>query len=264
MDLPRSPCTLSFVVDPKSYSCQPTPKVAMQSNQDRNRDPTAAELQEAAEGFSAWVQSKAPGAVVFVTGGFSVMKLGGTRTTKDVDLAMDLSNTKRANGNKFTTNGLKDLAVEEPDRFVVGLKIFWKLANVNVQVDFVDANLFWQPTQILQSTITLPSTDLLSLSPPTLLVGKIISAIERNQTDKAERRVKQLNDITDALFLLKNCLTFQRLLTKAHVDHMRKLDNLKAFVDLFHDLDIPLDEFKANWNKLCGLSGEEAKDWHLK
>lgn len=232
----------------------------------RSRDPTPAELQQAAEGFTAWVKSKAPGAVVFVSGGFSVMKLGGPRTTKDVDLAMDLSGTKRPTGTRpYDTNALKDLAAQEPDKFLVGPKIFWKLPSVDVQVDFVDARLFWQPPEILRAVVQFPGTALLSLDAPTLLVGKIVSAIERAQPDKRERQTKQINDMTDALFLAHYCVSQHAALTAAQLQHMRARENLTAFAELFGELlDTQLPEFQEAWNALCKLSGAAVPEtWRI-
>ncbi|KZT11878.1 uncharacterized protein LAESUDRAFT_710419 [Laetiporus sulphureus 93-53] len=135
-------------------------------------------LLEAAAQFSAWVQTQAPGAVVMLCGGLALSQYGNARTTLDADYV-------------WTCVGL----VAQDARLVVGPKIYWKHqpSGMYVQVDFVDAHLFWAPfdvEQMVDRSLPLPSLNL-----PTLLVGKLKCALERNQADVRERRMKQANDL---------------------------------------------------------------------
>ena len=60
-------------------------------------------------------------------------------------MAIDLRRTLP----RITTNTLKDYA-RQSTLFEVGLKIFYKLENIDVQLDFVDAELFFSPWEIDQ------------------------------------------------------------------------------------------------------------------
>lgn len=225
------------------------------------REPTVDELELAAEQFMQWVREHVPNSTVFVSGGFSVMKLGGPRITLDVDVAMDLSKTSRpGSGRPYDVNSLKSMAATD-EQFVVGPKIYWRLPTINVQVDFVDANLFWTPPAIFSSVIVLPKTRILSLDAPTLLVGKMMSGPERSQSDAELRTQKQMNDITDA-FLLDHCSTEQIILQEPHILHLKTPVNVAEFIRLcgsFEEVDA--QGFIEGWNTLCTTSGI-SDEWH--
>ncbi|KAI0784023.1 hypothetical protein C8Q75DRAFT_406803 [Abortiporus biennis] len=178
-------------------------------------------LLEAAVEFAQWVNQHAPGATVMLCGGLAFTQYGSQRTTKDVDLCMDLRNAVRHDNQtrRVDVNALKSMASTD-SRLIVGPKIFWKHSTTGtyVQVDFIDANLFYAPfdyRRMVDSSIAIPSLNL-----PTLLVGKIRTALQRNQSDTSERSHKHINDFTDFEFAVQQCVIRQIPLTMSHLGHL--------------------------------------------
>lgn len=163
---------------------------------------------------------------------------------------------------RFDINFLKDKAREDTEHFTGSLKIFWRLADIDVQVDFVDAMSYWSPPEILSETVILPHTDLHSLNAPSLLVGKIISAGERAQPDPVEKRQKQESDLTDATFLAELCAHGGGgLLNEAHKKHLRDVSSMKRLTEVFDETGTDKAKFVGFWNALVASSsfGEEWK-----
>ncbi|KAA1478529.1 hypothetical protein DENSPDRAFT_885967 [Dentipellis sp. KUC8613] len=179
-------------------------------------------LLEAAQQFSDWVKQNAQGAEVILCGGLAFVQYGSQRVTQDADLCMDLSRTQRSSRSgapiPFDTNALKDIASRD-SRLIVGPKIYWvhQPTRIPVQVDFVDANLFWRPFDIRAMVDTTPTGTVggvPSLNPPTLLVGKMKSALERSD------QTKQSKDVWDFDFAMTLCFQRRSPLTVRHLEHL--------------------------------------------
>ncbi|KAJ3551205.1 hypothetical protein NM688_g4842 [Phlebia brevispora] len=222
-------------------------------------------LLETAKEFSVWVQAHAPGAVVMLCGGLAFSQYGSPRATTDVDLCMDLRRAVHVNTvRRVDTNALKDIASRDP-RLIVGPKIYWRHSTTGtpIQVDFVDANLFWAPfdvVQMLDRNMPVPSLNL-----PTLLVGKMKSAIERNQGTTVERTAKQRNDVSDFDFAVCHCLSRRIPLTTHHMSHLgptqesalatvREFSRLRRYVLGPLGLDRLGGAWLTNWGALITFS----------
>lgn len=149
-------------------------------------------------------------------------------------------------------------------RFIVGPKIYWVLDagtpyQKPVQVDFVDAALYWSPFSpaMVDMSQNLPVP---CLNLPTLLVGKIKSATERSQSDEGERLRKQTHDITDFYFALVQCCRLRLALGAAQLLHLgptvpaalltvQACSNLRAYMDQ-HRLIAPFPALRDQWNLL--------------
>ncbi|GBE87483.1 hypothetical protein BKA93DRAFT_192975 [Sparassis latifolia] len=239
-----------------------------------NRKPTQHDLVLAAQEFNQWLKEAAAGGVAFLCGGLALSLYGNVRQTEDADLALDLSLTHRDGDPKkhYDTNQLKALAAHDPKhRFIVGPKIYIILyANdaakkLYVQVDFIDAALFyspWDPAQMIDHDPRLPVP---CLTLPTLLVGKIKSAPERNQPNENERIMKQANDIQDANFAVGECLHRELILVKAQVEHLGRDEKLViAVLEDFFKLTTKLEKerrlpsmakLRSNWAEIVHKSG---------
>ncbi|KAI0061046.1 hypothetical protein BV25DRAFT_1839349 [Artomyces pyxidatus] len=188
-------------------------------------------LVQAAQEFSLWLQTVAPGARPFVCGGLALSIYGNPRSTTDADLAIDLSGTRRPGSHRpYDTNALKHLAAQDTQRFIVGPKIYWILNpgtpyQTPVQVDFVDAHLFWAPFEPLEMIDSSPNLPVPLLNVRTLLVSKMKSAIERSQPNAFERAQKQQNDVKDFFFALGVCLQMR---TPLLVVQFRQLGHSEA------------------------------------
>lgn len=247
------------------------------------------DLLRAAAEFRQWVETTAPGATVFLCGGLALSLYGNPRQTQvilfirfircrcidrldpqDADLAIDLSRTRRANGRAFDTNALKQIAGESPF-FSVGPKVYWIL-NANtpsqklIQVDFVDAQLFWHPFSSTQMIGGIPGLPVPVMNLPTLLVGKMKSALERSQTDRVERITKVANDVNDFLFALGKCTQQRLILTTLHIQHLGASEQaafevMKAFFQLKASLQQPrwsettfASNYQSQWVQLITRS----------
>ncbi|OBZ73203.1 hypothetical protein A0H81_06953 [Grifola frondosa] len=229
-------------------------------------------LLRAATEFRQWVESVAPDAVVFLCGGLALSLHGNPRQTNDADLAIDLSRTRRANGRPLDTNALKQIAAQSP-HFSVGPKVYWILdahtaSPKYIQVDFVDAQLYWHPFDVAQMVVSAPTLPIPVMNLPTLLVGKMKSAIERSQANQTERILKQVNDIRDFFFALAKCTQQQLTLTAIHIQHLGATENaalvviraffqLKAFLQQNRWLTaaaVPMD-YQHQWLQLIVRSG---------
>lgn len=189
-------------------------------------------------------------------------------------MAIDLSRTSRGPGSigrPIDTNRLKDLAAQDPHhRFSVGPKIYWLLRTMDgqtvpVQVDFVDANLFWDPFQAQSMLCTIPHYPaVVALNLPTLLVSKMRSATERSQPNPNERRQKQVNDVKDFAFALDKCLTFRIPVDNVQLQQLNRDINIaraitRDFWVLATALEVqgapPASPLKEGWRRLLQASG---------
>ena len=85
-------------------------------------------------------------------------------------------------------NTLKDKA-REFDLFECGPIIYLKLGDLKFQIDFVDARLFWHPWDSSRTERTDLGID--SLTAPTLLVAKMVTAIERRGSETDQRKTER-------------------------------------------------------------------------
>ncbi|EKM61791.1 uncharacterized protein PHACADRAFT_190981 [Phanerochaete carnosa HHB-10118-sp] len=212
-------------------------------------------LLEATHQFAEWVKQKAQGAEVILCGGLALCQYGSARMTQDADVCMDLSRTRR-NGTQmpFDTNALKDLARQDP-RLVVGPKIYWihKPTGTLVQVDFVDAQLFWHPFDVRQ--MVDPSNIVPSLNLPTLLAGKLKSALERNDPNPQKMWEKKSNDVSDFDFAMGLCLHRRLALTQHHLAHLGPdMQTVTFVVQEFAKLRLTLMQSYMDKNGHAGVS----------
>ncbi|KAH0579971.1 hypothetical protein J132_09338 [Termitomyces sp. J132] len=170
-------------------------------NSSSNNDPNLDELIQATSEFSEWIKTATPGAILFVCGGLALAMHGNNRSTTDADLAIDLSRTCRPNSNRpYNTNALKGLVAMNPDKFIVGPKIY-QIVNArtaqekHIQVDFVNVNLYWTPFRA-ESMVNFSFDSIAHpLNLCTLLVSKMRSTIECSQPDAEDCFTKQSNDV---------------------------------------------------------------------
>ncbi|KAH9928348.1 uncharacterized protein B0H18DRAFT_1000910 [Fomitopsis serialis] len=189
-------------------------------------------LRRAARRLKEWVSITAPGARVIICGS---------------DMALDFSKCSRPT----LANTLKDKA-RLSDQFVVGFEVFLKLDDATtVQLDFVDApEYYFQPSEADSVVISLPDDPTLEvLSPPTLLVHKIIAKVKR----------KQQIDCSDIGFLLALCANGRHTLLPVHGNAFRgrQQEIMNAFVAVAGETMAPgrVARYMCEWNGLVVASG---------
>ena len=92
------------------------------------------------------------------------------------------------------------------------------------------------------------------LTIPTLLIHKLLAAIDRAQPDVQARVEKQINDVTDFDFLLQFCHAENMVLLPIHRAHLDQPENVQRFAQLRMELDIP-DGWRESWAELVERSG---------
>lgn len=149
--------------------------------------------------------------------------------------------------------------------FTVGPKIYFHLNNTDsVQVDFVDAVLYFEPWKADSMVTTLPKyPDIEVLTPQALLVQKIITATERSFPDPRTERLKISNDIVDFSFLATLCDLEGYLLSSTHTGcfHGNSTTTLKSFYELMMKTGGDNDGI-ISWNNVVLRSGL-GEEWKL-
>ncbi|KAE9401483.1 hypothetical protein BT96DRAFT_1092242 [Gymnopus androsaceus JB14] len=96
--------------------------------------------------LTKWLDEVAPNTKPFLCRDLALYAYGNRHTTLlDTNIALDLSSSKHpVLGKTVDMNSLKQ-EVAKDNRFIAGPKIYIKMGSYEVQIDFVNAQMFWSP-----------------------------------------------------------------------------------------------------------------------
>lgn len=137
-----------------------------------------------------------------------------------------------------------------------GDKRYVRLPDIDVEIDVLEADLFYGPWDPPAMTEISPQLRLRTLKPPMLLVAKIRLVVEREGPEDPRTLVgKQQTDIQDIRFLLQHCLLRRLRLQEAHLLHLGDQGPWE-FVQPALDQTLSLAEpsWGNEWIQLCQQS----------
>jgi hypothetical protein len=137
-----------------------------------------------------------------------------------------------------------------------------------VPVDAVDLRDYGQ--FLTDHMMTCIDDNLSVFTPPTLLVTKILSMVQRSDSDPILRFHKRETDISDAIFLFEYCISHHETLSPEHLHLLGGQDTMREFMYLGYSGEYPIEHLewtrilggmRESWDKLVQNSGLVLEMW---